>query len=113
MIGLVADRDAAAKVAKHAAAKVAKHAVVKVAKHAAVKVAKHAVAKVVKVAKHAGVAVVVIRDAEVDREMVAEDVVHGVVIKNQSRIVSWGRKNPNPSAMQCRRVKNLCVRLVI
>ena len=55
----------------------------------------------------------VIRHAAVDREMVAEDVVHGDVIKNQSRIALWGKKKPNPLAMQCRRGKNPCVRSAI
>ena len=114
MIGLVAGRDAvvkhvavkAVKAAKHAVVKVVKHAVVKAAKHVVVKAAKHAVVKAVK-------DVVAIRDAEDDREMVAGDVVHAVVIRNQSHIVSLGRKKPNPSAMQCRRAKNRCVRSVI
>ena len=76
-IGLVVDRGV---VAKHAVAVVvAKHVV-------AVRVAKHVVA--VRVAKHVVAVVDVIRHAEVDREMVAEVVVQGGVIKNQSRIVS-------------------------
>ncbi len=112
MIALVVVSHAVA--AKHAVAvKAVRHAVaVKAARHAVVvKAASHAVA--VKAVSHVVAAVVVIRDAEVVRETVAEDVVHGVVIKNQSRIVSWGRKNPNPSAMRCRRVKSPCVRSVI
>ena len=77
-------------------------------KHAAVK---HVV--VAKAAKHAVVVAVAIRDEGDDLEMEGEDVARGAVTKNQSRIVSWVKKKPSPSAMPCRRVKSPCVRLAI
>ena len=83
-----------------------------VVRHAVVaKVVRHAV--VAKAAKHAVVAAVAIRDEGDDLEMEGEDVARGAVTKNQSRIVSWVKKKPSPSAMPCRRVKSPCVRLAI
>ena len=98
-------------VVRHA---VVRHAVVRdaVVRDAVVaKVVRHAV--VAKAAKHAVVAAVAIRDEGDDLEMEGEDVARGAVTKNQSRIVSWVKKKPSPSAMPCRRVKSPCVRLAI